>query len=276
MPPVPFPPGRGLSALIPGAGAPPAPTPPAGFAAFVDSIHQQNLAVLAQRFGLSTAVGCHRPHRGDDRVYVVAPRFSTLEPTAAMVLFDQVRRVLDQRSGHHRMDTERGSLLGVISFGPRSRAAYLLAGPTIEGGGQPQGQRDAELVDAATGMGDLVHSLEATMRRPDPAEIDVEVQPEGSGAHRVVVQVRGPGVDPVPSVVVGPTVMQSAAVAAARTLDPDARLLTLRRAQVGSDPMVVAVVSAGGRPPAMAMASLRDGEDAAAARAAYRAAAYGA
>jgi hypothetical protein len=265
-----------LSALIPGAGAPLVPAPPAGSAAFVDSIHRQNLAVLAQRFGLSTAVGCHRPHRGDDRVYVVAPEFATLEPTAAMVLFDQVRRVLGQRSGHHRIDTEGDALLGVVSFGPQSRAAYLFAGSTVGGGGQPQGERDTELVDAATGMGDLVHSLEATMRRPDPAEIDVEVQPEGSGAHRVVVQVRGPGVDPVPSVVVGPTVMQSAAVAAARTLDPDARLLTLRRAQVGSDPMVVAVVSAGGRPPAMAMASLRDGEDAAAARAAYRAAAFGA
>ena len=70
--------------------------------------------------------------------------------------------------------------------------------------------------------------------------------------------------------------MDSAAVAAARTIDPDARLLTLRRAQVGSEPMILAVVSLGGRPPTMAIASLRDGEDAAAARAAYRAAAFAA
>lgn len=261
--------------MIPGAGTPPLPVLPAGFGEFVDSIHQQNLAVLVQRFGLATAVGCHRPRRGDDRVYVAAPAFAGLEPTAAMVLFDQVRQVLDQRTAHRRIETEHGVLVGVASSGPQSRAAYLLAEPTDENGHRSPAEHRSEVVEVADGMCDLVHSLEATMRRPDPAEIDVEVEPAEPGAHRVVVQVRGPGVDPVPSVVVGRSVMQSAAVAAARTLDPDARLLTLRRAQVGSDAMVLAVVSAEGRRPAMAMASLRDGEDAAAARAAYRAAAFG-
>lgn len=276
MPPVPLPSGRGLSALIPGAGAPSAATPPAGFGPFVDSIHQQNLAVLVRRFGLSTAVGCHRPRHGEDRAYVVAPEFATLEPTEAMVRFDQVRRVLDQRSGNHVIETESGALVGTVSSGPQSRSAYLLSEPVAESPDRTAADARSELVDAAARMGDLVHTLVATMRRPDPAEIDVEVRPEGADAHRVVVTVRGPGIDPVSSVVVGPTVMQSAAVAAARTLDPDARLLTLRRAEVGTDTMVLAVVSTGGRPPAMAAASLRDGEDAAAARAAYRAAAFGA
>lgn len=276
MPAVPLPSGRGLSALIPGAAAPPTPAPPTGFAAFVDSIHQQNLAVLVQRFGLSTAVGCHRPRQGEDRAYVVVPEFATLEPTAAMMLLDQVRRVLDQRSGHHRIEREGDALIGVVSSGPQSRAAYLLSEPAGEAGDRTTADVRSEMIDAAAGMGDLVHSLEATMRRPDPAEIDVTVQSEGADAHRVVVHVSGPAVDPVSSVVVGPTVMPSAAVAAARTLDPDARLLTLRLAQVGPDTMVLAVVSAGGRSPAMAVASLRNGEDAAAARAAYRAAAYGA
>ncbi len=276
MPSVPLPSGSGLSALIPGAGTPSVLTPPAGLGPFVDAIHQQNLVALVERFGLSTAVGCHRPLRGEVGVYVAAPEFVALQPTEAMGLFDQVRRVLDQRSGHHVIETERGALVGVVSSGPQSRAAYLLTDPAGDGDDRTSGRARLELVDAAAGMGDLVHSLEATMRRPDPAEIDVEVRAGGPGAQRVVVRVHGPGVDPVPSVVVGPTVMQSAAVAAARTLDPDARLLTLRRAQVGSEPMVLAVVSAGGRRPAMAMASLRDGEDAAAARAAYRAAAFGA
>ena len=273
MPPAPHPSGRGLSALIPGAGAPSHPTPPPGACAFVLSIHEQNLAALVARFGLSTAVGCHRPRHDDDRAYVVAPEFATLVPTEAMTLFDRVRRVLDQRSGHHRVQTDRGPLVGVLSSGPQWRSAYLLSEPG--GDGDRTAATRSELVDAATRMSDLVHSLESTMRRPDPATIDIQVRPEG-GAHRVEVEVRGPGVPPVSSVAIGPTVLQSAAIAAARTLDPDARLLTLRRARVGSNAMVLAVVSAGGRPPAMALASLRDGEDAAAARAAYRAAAYGA
>jgi hypothetical protein len=193
-----------------------------------------------------------------------------------MQLFDHVRRVLDQRTARHRIETEHGDLVGVVSSGPQSRAAYLLSEPNADGGAQHSADATSELVDAARGMGDLVHSLEATMRRPDPAQIDVVVEPTENGVHRVQVEVQGPDIQPVPSVVVGPSAMESAAVAAARTIDPDARLLTLRRADVGADSMVLAVVSLGGRPPTMAIASLRDGEDAAAARAAYRAAAFAA
>ena len=274
MHPVAPPPGRGLSALIPGAGPLAAPELPPGFAAFIDSVHQQNLHVLAERFDLAVAVGCHRPRQGDDRVYVAAPEFATLAPTEAMEFFDHARRVLEQRSSRHRIETDQGDFVGVMSSGPQSRSAYLLAEPRVDGDAQHTESRITDLVDAAEAMGDLVHSLEATMRRPDPAQIDVAVEATENGAHRVHVDVQGPGVEPVPSVVVGPSVMESAAVAAARTIDPDARLLTLRRAEVGSDPMVLAVVSLGGRPPTMAIASLRDGEDAAAARAAYRAAAF--
>lgn len=273
MPPDPPPTGRGVSAFIPSGPVTAAELPP-GFAAFVDSIHEQNLAVLSQRFDLQVAIGCHRPRRGGDRVYVAAPGFSTLTPTAAMKLFDLVRRVLDQRISPQRIESDDGDLVGVLSSGPLSRAAYLLSDPGAGGDAGEPADRRTELVDAAEGMGRLVHSLEATMRRPDPAQIDVVVEPNGNGVQRVRVDVRGPGADPVVSVAVGSSVMESAAVAAARTIDPDARLLTLRRAEVGPDAMVLAVVSLGGRPPTMAVASMRDGEDAAAARAAYRAAAF--
>ena len=271
---VPPPPGRGLAALIPEVGPADPPTLPAGFAAFIDSVHQQNLDVLAERFDLPVAIGYHRPRQGTDRVYVAAPDFERLAPTRAMELFDHVRRVLDQSGSHHRLETEQGSFVGVVSAGPQSRSAYLLSEPSGQGDTSDAGDPTAELVDAARGMGDLVHSLEATMRRPDPAHIVVAVEPAESGAHRVQVDVQAPDVEPVPSVVVGPSVMESAAVAAARTIDSDARLLTLRRTDVGPNPMVLAVVSLGGRAPTMAIASLRDGENAAAARAAYRAAAF--
>ena len=209
-------------------------------------------------------------------MYVAAPEFAQLVPTRAMELFDHVRRVLEQRTSHHLVESEQGVFVGVKSSGPQSRAADLLTEPNVDGDAERTADRTTTLVGAAEGMADLVHSLEATMRRPDPAQIKVAVEPADNGVHRVLVEVRGPGIEPVPSVAVGPSVMDSAAVAAARTIDPDARLPTLRRARVGSEPMILAVVSLGGRPPTMAIASLRDGEDAAAARAACRAAAFAA
>ncbi|MFA9565780.1 MAG: MarR family transcriptional regulator, partial [Acidimicrobiales bacterium] len=58
--PVAPPPGRGLSALIPGAGPLAAPQLPSGFAAFIDSVHQLNLTALAGAMNVTKATMSER------------------------------------------------------------------------------------------------------------------------------------------------------------------------------------------------------------------------
>ncbi len=242
----------------------------------VDSLHEQNLRLLAERFSLTMAIAVHRSRSAADRIQVVAPEFGSLAPTDAMVLFDQVRLVLERRAPSAEIEAGEGIRVGVVTSGPLSRAAYLLGDLDPPGAPDENGdeatRRRAQLVSAAAGLGGLVHSLEATARRPDPADVAVDVIAE-AGVHRVSVRISAPGCEPVESVAVGPHPARAAAVAAARSIDPDARLVTLRCTEVGGVPVVLAVVSIGRGAPAMGMASARGGPNAAVARAAYRAAA---